>query len=144
MSISKEDMRKLQVMQNKCLRMLTHMDRYTPTTALLKKANMLSVHQIVAHQSATQVFNVLRNQAPTYHFQRLFPHINQTENRNIRSVANMNTRVEFSGSLGRSSFFHSSSKLWCALPASIKTASTLQTFKTRCRKWTMENISIKP
>ena len=144
MSISKEDMRKLQVMQNKCLRMLTHMDKYTPTTTLLKKANMLSVHQTVAHQSAIQVFNVLRNQAPTYHVQRLFPHINQTENRNIRSVANMNTRVDFSGALGRSNFFYNSSKLWCALPASIKTASTLQMFKTRCRKWTMENIAVKP
>ena len=142
MCISKDDMRRLQVMQNKCLRMLTGMDRYTPTATLLEKANFLSVHQVVAQQSIVQVYNVLRHQAPSYHLNRLFP--NQADHVGIRSVANQNTRIEFKGSLGRSSFFYQSSKLWTALPASIKAATTLQVFKTRCKNWVKQNITIRP
>ena len=122
--------------------MLTGMDRYTPTATLLEKANFLSVHQVVAQQSKVQVYNVLRHQAPSYHFNRLFP--NQADHMGIRSVANQNTRIEFNGSLGRSSFFYQSSKLWTALPASIKAATTLQVFKTRCKNWVKQNITIRP
>ena len=67
MSITKAEMRKLQVMQNKCMRMMTSSDRSTPTTLLLQISNQLSVHQTVAQQSAVQVFNVLRNKAPAHH-----------------------------------------------------------------------------
>ena len=143
MSITKDEMRKLQVMQNKCMRMMTGLDRYSSTANLLKKSKMLSVHQTVALQSAVQVFNVLKNRAPAYHYQRLFPHhgTGQMEN---RSVTNLNSRVEFSSALGRSSFFYQSSRIWCALPMSIKTAGNVQTFKTRCKNWVMANIKIKP
>ena len=146
MSISKDEMRKLQVMQNKCLRMITNLDRSTPTATLLQKTGFLSVHQTVAHQSAVQVFNVLKHQAPAHHYQRLFPHLvhGQGENMEMRSVTNLNTRVEFSGALGRSSFFFQSSKIWNALPMSMKTAGTTQSFKTMCKKWTRENITIRP
>ena len=146
MSITKDEMRKLQVMQNKCMRMITNLDRSAPTATLLQKTSFLSVHQTVAHQSAVQVFNVLKNAAPAHHYQRLFPHLvhGQADNMERRSVTNLNTRVDFSSALGRSSFFFQSSKIWNALPMSIKTASTTQSFKTMCKKWTRENITIRP
>ena len=43
-SITKEDVRKLQVLQNKCLRMVTNSDYKTPTSELIMKTNCLSVH----------------------------------------------------------------------------------------------------
>ena len=145
MSITKAEMRKLQVMQNKCMRMMTSSDRSTPTTLLLQKSNQLSVHQTVAQQSAIQVFNVLRNKAPAHHHQRLFPHLQEQAGQpGPRAVTNLNSRVDFDKSLGRSSFFYQASKIWNAIPTSIKTAETLQTFKTRCKKWTKDNITIRP
>ena len=54
-SISKEAMRKLQVCQNKCLRMITGSDYTASTKDLLKSSNQLSVHQLVAFFSACQV-----------------------------------------------------------------------------------------
>ena len=135
-------------MHNKCMRMMTGRSRYSSTVDLLKKSNMLSVHQTVAQQSAVQVFNVLTNRAPAYHYQRLFPHLHhgtgQMENMEVRSVTNLNSRVNFSGALGRSSYFYQSSRIWCALPMSIKTAGNVQTFKTRCKNWVKMNIKIKP
>ena len=144
MSISKEDMRKLQVMQNKCLRMLTNLDRDTPTATLLHRTKLMSVHQMVAHHTAVQVYNVYRNRAPHYHYQRMFSNLNETRTMGNRSTTNHSARVYFTGSLGRSSFFYRGSRIWSALPLNIKTAPTLQSFKSRCKRWTMANISIRP
>ena len=65
-------MRKLQVCQNKVLRLLTGKDYETPTADLLDLCNELSVHQLVAYHSACQVFKVSKSQLPNYHYKRLF------------------------------------------------------------------------
>ena len=110
------------------------LDRSPPSATLFPKNNLLSVHQTVAHQSAVQVFNVLKHQArPVHHYQRLFLHQvhGQVENMGTRSVTNLNTRVDLSSGLGKSCFFCQSSNIWNAFPMSIKTAGTTQSFKTR-------------
>ena len=113
-----------------------------------KQTNFLRVQQTFTHQSAVQVFNVLKQKAPAHHYQRLFPHLvhGQGETIGMRSVPNLNTRVDFSSNLGRISFFLQSSKIWNVLPLSIKskTAGTTQSVKTMCKKWTRENITIRP
>ena len=55
-TISKEDMRRLQVLQNKAMRLITKCDRWTPTSTLLGKTSFLSVHQLGAYHTALQVF----------------------------------------------------------------------------------------
>ena len=50
-SLTKEDLRKLQVLQNKCLRIVSSSDFKTPTALLLRKTNALSVHQQIAQLS---------------------------------------------------------------------------------------------
>ena len=47
-SLTKDDLRKLQVLQNKCLRLITNCDYKTPTETLLQRTNMLSVNQLTA------------------------------------------------------------------------------------------------
>ena len=70
-SLTKEDVRKLQVLQNKCLRMVTDSDYKTPTEVLLKKTNSLSVHQRIAHLSLSQVYNIHKTKLPAYHHSRV-------------------------------------------------------------------------
>ena len=102
-SITKEDMRKLQVLQNSTLRILLRKPRETPVTTLLRDANQMSVHQLVAYHTACQTFKIYRNQRPAYHFNRLFG----SENiQRTRAETNLETRVEFGLSLARSSFFY--------------------------------------
>ena len=76
-SLKKEDVRKLQVLQNKCLRIITHSDYKTPTKVLLEKTKSLSVHQQIAHLSLSQVYNVHKTKLPAYHFNRLFVNPNR-------------------------------------------------------------------
>ena len=50
-SLTKEDLRNLQVLQNKCLGLITNSDYKTPSTVLLQKTNCLIVHQQIAQLS---------------------------------------------------------------------------------------------
>ena len=52
-SITKEDMRKLQVLQNTALRILLRKPRETPVISLLKESRQMSVHQLVAYHDTT-------------------------------------------------------------------------------------------
>ena len=118
-NMSKDDLRKLQVLHNKCMRLQTGKDRNTSCTTLLSLTNSLSVHQMIAHKSAIQVYNVSKNEAPKYHFRRLFPSNRSQDNQETRSTSNLDTRVEFSRTIGRGSFFYQGSRLWSALSLNI-------------------------
>ena len=63
--IGKLDMRRLQVLQNKVLSMKTRMPYGTTTSNLLAKANDLSVHQLIAYYSMTQVYKVISSSSPS-------------------------------------------------------------------------------
>ena len=135
-SISKEAMRKLQVCQNKILRLLTGLDYETPTKVLLEKTNQLSVHQLVAYHTACQLYKISKSQLPAYHFNRLF---RKNENGIVECK-----NIQFNLTLGKSNFFYQSSKIWSALPVELKEAPTIHSFKRKCRIWTKSNISIRP
>ena len=128
-SITKEDVRKMQVLQNKCLRLVTDSDYRTPTSILLQKTNSLSVHQLMAHLSLTQVYGIHKSKLPPYHYKRLF---------------GTAQRIEFNLSQARSNFFYQSSRLWTALPEDIKASRDKCAFKKSCKKWVRSNILIKP
>ena len=131
-SPTKEDVCKLQVLQNKCMRIMTDSDYQTPIRTLLSKTSLLSVHQ----QMATSAYaNIQKTKLPSYHYTRLFMH----EETGIRP-----NRIEYQSSLTRFHFFYQSSRLWDALPDSIASSDTKQNFKKMCKRWIKANIMEKP
>ena len=144
-SISKADINKLQVLQNKTLRLITNLDIYTSTSDLLRAAKSLSVHQLGAFHTLVQVFKIHKTRKPAYHYQRLFQREMTQENQiTMRSYGNLQSRVDFKLSTGRSSFFYHGSQLWTALPINIKSLNSVNQFKTKCKEWVQTNIKIKP
>ena len=141
-SLTKEDARKLQVLQNKCLRLITNSDYRTPTATLIDKTNMLSVHQLTAHLSLTQVFNINQTKLPTYHYERLFHPSSKPQTRYEASLPAK--RADFELSQARTSFFHQSSRLWTALPQQIKQLNNKHQFKKKSKIWVRANIPVKP
>ena len=137
--LTKEDLRKMQVLQNSVMRITTNSRYDTPTRELLSKSNQLSVHQLTAYHTACQVFNVRKNHFPPYHYQRLFGGIN-----NLRSGTNLESRVEFKKSLGQGSFFYYGSRIWNFLPQSAKTAPDIKIFKRIVKPWIKTQISARP
>ena len=142
-SLTKEDVRKLQVLQNKCLRIMTHSDYKTPTVSLLQKTNTLSVHQMMAQFSLSQVFSIYKSKLPTYHYSRLF--VNTQAELRTRSANDYSVnRIEFKLSIARTNFFYQSSRLWSALPEDIKAARNKSIFKKLSKSWVKSNILVKP
>ena len=143
--LTKEDMRKMQVMQNSVMRVTTNSRYDTPTTELLRKTNQLSIHQMIAFQTSCQVFNIYKNRFPAYHFDRFFGGL--SDNQNVigsRSRTNLESRIDFKTSLGRGSFFFLGSRIWNALPQSAKAAADIRCFKASTKPWIKANISIRP
>ena len=128
-SISKQDINKLQILQNKTLRLLTGLDYSTPVSVLLTKTNQLSTHQLIAYHTACQMFNISLNKLPSYHYNRLFTRDNARES---RVEVNM---INFNLGLAKGSFFYQGPRIWGRLPSHVRNSANLVSFKTGCRKW---------
>ena len=94
MSITKEDLRKLQVLQNKIMRIESGYDYETPTEQLLQKCNQLSVHQQIAYHSICQLKKMIISEEPKYHIIRF----TNNKEKNIE-------RIDFHLSLARGFYF---------------------------------------
>ena len=140
-TITKKDMNRLQVLQNKVMRIQTSDSFRTPTSTLLQKTRQLSIHQMVAYHTAVQTYNIEKNRAPRYHFERLFG--SQTDH-NPPETRHGHHRVEFKLSLTRGSFFYQASRVWAALPTQIKLSRNLCGFKKKSKEWISMNIKVKP
>ena len=141
-SLTKEDLRRLQVLQNKCLRMMTNSDYKTPTQTLLQRTNMLSVHQLTAMLRLSQVYSIHQTGLPSYHYKRLFDYEEQPNTRFSSCLPAK--RTDFGLSLARGSFFYQAPRLWRALPHQVKNSRNKLEFKRKCRRWIKENIPVKP
>ena len=140
--MTKEDLRRLQVLQNSIMRVETSGSYDEPVASLLAKTKQLSIHQKIAYYTLNQVYNISKYKAPAYHHRRLFGG-GAALGINTRSTRNFESRVEFDISLARGSFFYQASRLWSSIPLQMKQARTLQIFKKMARKWTEENILMR-
>ena len=144
-SITKADMRKLQILQNKVLRLQTRLDRSTLTKVLLSQSKALSVHQLGAFSIASQLYSVYKTKKPVYHHNRLFAQEpNEVKNMVTRSSELQNIKVNFKLSIARGSFFYQGARLFQSIPNEIWNSISKSQFKSKCKKWIKENISVKP
>ena len=100
--MSKEDLRKLQVLQNSVMRVKTSSRYDESVTSLPGKTKQLNIQQMIAYYTLNQVHNIGKHRAPTYHHICLFGG-GAALNINTRSTANFESRVEFDTSLARGS-----------------------------------------
>ena len=144
-AFTKDDSRRLQVLQNKVLRMMVdNSDRNTPTTELLKKSGMLSVHQLGAYHTLQTVFKTVTRQQPIYLAKRL-PLKKPSEDGAIFPHRELNTiQSDYQLSISRSGFVFRGSKLWNLLPTGLRSEKRIQTFKKSSKAWIHENVPPKP
>ena len=143
-SISKEDMGRLQVMQNSVLRLQTGLGWHTPTAELVRRAGQLSVHQLVAYHTLLQTYKCKMTSQPRYMFNRLFPAAVDNGGSHLRTTTNADINIHFDLSLSRGSFFYRAGRLWNLLPHNIKSHGTVPTFKKYTKKWISDNIPVTP
>ena len=139
MSFTREDNRKLQVLQNSVMRLLSGAARGTPTTTLLQLTDTLSVQQLVASQTLIMVYKVIKTSKPTYIAQRL----------NLRNMDKHGEGSKISVpahklSTTKGGFILRGIQLYNRLPDQVKNEKNLKKFREAVRTWVIRNISARP
>ena len=142
--MTKEDMRKLQVLKNKCMRLVTSSEYRTPTEHLLRATGSVSVHQRTAQLTLAHVHTISRCKKPMYHYNRLFGRAGPSNQPDTRSARQGINRIDFRLSIARASFFYQASRLWSALPEEVRSTENKAMFKMKSKAWVKSNIVIKP
>ena len=71
-SLTKKESNKLQIAQNKIMRLISHSSYDTPRLDLLRKCNQLSVNQLISYHILCQTHRIFWSKLPDYHFKKLF------------------------------------------------------------------------
>ena len=132
----------LQVLQNRAARAVTHKSWFTPTRRLLADCSWMSVRQLVFFHAVVSTHKIVSSGTPHY----LYKMMSTSHPRYTRKAAGGEIRLgENFGSkqgLVRDSFRYRAAINYNSIPASIRTAKTLPTFKTKLKQWVTTNIPI--
>ena len=142
MSFTKNDNRKLQVLQNTIMRILTGLSRDTPTSVLLEQTGSLSVHQSIAFQTLILAKKIANSGKPSYIAEQLN---SQNDARSTLRGQNVNMDLKsYRLNSSRAGFLYRAAKLFNSLPMEIKKEDNSKKFKIDVRKWILAYIPIKP
>ena len=144
-STTREDMRKLQVMQNKVEKIIyARLNNITmkeidqmPTRDLLEKNNVLSMHQMGAQSILTLIKKIIATNKPTQLSRQL-------SRKTGRSGTTWKTTRNPKLNITTSNFIHKGVRLWNMLDEELKTTISMKTFKDKMKKWVKINTPLKP
>ena len=148
-AFTKSDNQKLQVLQNKMMRMKTGLPYRTPTVDLTEAAGQLSVHQLTAYTSLLTVHKSLVRGQPQYFKEKLSPRFPSCSALNGSEVV-VPRRQEYTLSassnltISRGGFFFRGATLFNKLPLNLRTSKNEIKFKREVKSWVKQNIDVKP
>ena len=140
---TKEDNRRLQVLENKVLRMQTRLPRDTPTATLVKAAGEFSVQQLIAYHTLMTVFSVITSGKPKYLADKMKlskPNNNIFPQRQANTIIITPTNL----SIARGGFIQRGASLFNSLPVTLRSEKKTSSFRRGIKKWITESINIKP
>ena len=143
-AFTKEDMRKMQVLQNRVLRIKSqNFELNTPTTELVRLCGDLSVQQLGVFHTLLQVFKIISTEKPVYLADRLKPRRADLDcvfpHRHANTI-----RARGDLTLARSGFVYRGAQLWNLLPSALRGQTEFNTFRKELRIWVAANVPVKP
>ena len=143
-AFTKEDIRRLQVLQNRVLRIkCQNYNLNTPTADLVKSCGDLSVHQLGVFHTLLQVFKIINSGQPVYLAEKLLLRRPNEDYVFPQRQANTLT-VRGNLTLSRSGFLNRGARLWNLLPLEMRQQSQLKLFRLELRRWVTSNVPVKP
>jgi hypothetical protein len=134
----------LQVCQNKVARLVTKLDRYTPTNVLLQQCGCLPVRQLMAYHSLVLLHKTIKQKKPAFLYQKVTSETYQPKTRQAAAILAALAAAGVPGppaidsselGLTRKSWCWSSVHWYNQLPLDLISEAKLQTFKTRLKHW---------
>ena len=136
-------MKRLQVLQNKTLRLKIHGNRYMSTKDLVAKSGELSVNQLIAYHTLLQIHKTILSQQPEYIYKNINIKVpGQNQPFPLRQAYTLNTNRNLS--ISRAGFMHRGCHIWNMLPLQLRKCDKTPTFKTQVKKWVQNFIPIRP
>ena len=144
-AFTKEDNRRLQVLQNKVMRLKTGLPQDTPTTMLLEASSDLSVMQLTAFHTIMTVFRAVISGFPKYLHDKLALRIPGQNDRLIPQRQTHTIQVPNGNlTLSRGGFIFRGATLWNMMPVDLRTEQKVTVFKGKVKHWIKEHIRHKP
>ena len=140
-SFTVKDKNNLQVLQNKLNKLLLTADYNTPTEDLLHQTGSLSIHQMVAYQTAVSTYKIVKSGKPSYIATRWR---GRELNTDTRQGAGVLIPPRYRLNIAREGFVFRGATIFNKLDVNLRKETKLSIFKEGVRKWVKKNISIKP
>jgi Reverse transcriptase (RNA-dependent DNA polymerase) len=132
LSCPQECINRLQVLQNKCMRILLNCNKYTSINNMLERLNWISVEDTIKISNIVLIFKIIRRLVPEYLAQFLVKRFD-LHGRDLRSKNDFD--VDFTlKSLLKRSLFQEGIRLYNGLPDGIKDIKNLYMFKVELYK----------
>ena len=139
----------LQVCQNKAARLVTKLDRYTPTEVLMRQCGWMPVHQLLVYHSLVLLHKTIKSQKPTYLYQKVYsgsglPNTRQAAKTEAEIAAaglpKQPTVVDCELEVTRKSWCWASVKWYNQLPIKILSEQKPSKFKKELKEWVQNNV----
>ena len=143
-AFTKEDNRRLQVLQNRVLRLkCQNYNLNTPTVDLVNSCGDLSVHQLGVFHTLLNVFKIIDSGQPEYLAEKLS--LRRPNEHYVFPLRQANTlKVRGDLTLSRSGFLNRGARLWNLLPLEMRQQSQLKLFRMELKRWIPSNVPVKP
>ena len=132
----------LQVLQNRAARAVTGKSWFTPTRQLLKQCRWLSVRQLVFYQTVLQVHKVLLSGKPDHLSNRFSTDHPYRTRQATGGGLRFGEEFDARSGLSHGSFCYRGTVDYNRIPAYIRQARTLDTFKYKLKQWVSTNIPL--
>ena len=126
------------------MRLITGMEKATPTTTLLKLTKSLSVQQMIVFQTLTMVHKVIHTAKPAYLANRMKFRTDEDNRKVPPRSQGMISIVTKKLSTSRGGFVYRGSKLFNSLPNHLRTECNLKQFKKGVKEWVIATIRARP
>ena len=131
--ISKSNLNRLQRIQNSLARAVTRTAKYEHITPVLKTLHWLPIKQRIEFKTGLLVHKALHSNQPSYLRSLLTI---QDRHHSTRSSDALTLHIPYSRTtLGKRAFSVAGPRLWNSLPAAVRTAECLSTFRCRLKTY---------
>ena len=142
-AFTRSDNRKLQVLQNRVMRLKSNLPFGTSTVELCRTTGDLSVHQLSAFSTLVTAHKSIISKQPQYLARRL--HLRTKQEHPFLPNRHENTlRIQSNLTISRGGFLHRSSVLYNQLPHEFRSEKCSKIFKTKVKEWVKMNITPRP
>lgn len=129
----KENIRKLQLVQNFAARIISGKRKFDHISSTIKDLGWLSVQDMLAYRDAQMVYKIINGSVPLYlkNFVKRRSDVHYRSTRNSHNLDIPKCRTSFA----QRSFGYRAIKLWNSLPNNVRESTSLNTFKQSLKTW---------